>query len=120
MSGVFWRHKKLIDWSPPQSGEMKFNVDGASRGKPGPIGIGGVLRDHLSHFSWVFSESVGIRDSNKAKLLSIRRALNISVGLGGGKLVIERDSANAIKWSMTRSIFSQFWTYLSILNSNIQ
>lgn len=31
--------------------------------------------------------------------LSIRRALTLGVGLGGGRLVIESDYSNAIKWA---------------------
>lgn len=63
MGGLQRRYKKLVDWSPPQSGEMKFNVDGASRGKPGPAGIGGVPRDDQGTTSLVFFELVrkGIR-----------------------------------------------------------
>lgn len=39
--------KNRVEWSPPPNGYFKFNVDGASRGKPGPARIGGVLRDEL-------------------------------------------------------------------------
>ncbi|KAK3205589.1 hypothetical protein Dsin_019635 [Dipteronia sinensis] len=34
-----------MDWIPPTSDRLKFNVDGSARGKPGPTGVGGVLRD---------------------------------------------------------------------------
>jgi len=34
-------------WNPPDDQTLKWNVDGYSKGKPGPAGIGGVLRDHL-------------------------------------------------------------------------
>ena len=37
--------KKVFSWAPPIEGVLKFNVDGAARGKPGPSGIGGVLRN---------------------------------------------------------------------------
>lgn len=43
---------------------------------------------------------MGTKDSNEAKLVSIRRALVIGTGLRGGKLVVEGDSTNAIKWAM--------------------
>jgi hypothetical protein len=32
--------------SPPPLGVLKFNVDGATKGKSGPAGIGGVLHDN--------------------------------------------------------------------------
>jgi exonuclease III len=34
-------------WSPPPPGFLKLNFDGASRGNPGPAGLGAVLRNHL-------------------------------------------------------------------------
>lgn len=52
-------------------------MDGVSRGKPGPLGIGGVLRNHSGVTTLVFTESVGIRDSNEAELLSIKRVLTL-------------------------------------------
>lgn len=46
-------------------------MDGASRGKFGPAGIGGVLRDYLGYTSVVFSESVGCLESNEEELLAL-------------------------------------------------
>ncbi|EOY20372.1 Uncharacterized protein TCM_046248 [Theobroma cacao] len=40
------RTKKLVVWSKLEEGWLKFNMDGASRGNPGEIGIGGILKDH--------------------------------------------------------------------------
>lgn len=41
------RKVRYVDiWAPPGHDVMKFNVDGVARGKPGPTGIGGVLRSH--------------------------------------------------------------------------
>lgn len=91
------KRKPQVKWSPPPSGTQKFNVDGAPRGKPKPAGIRGVLRDHSASTSIVFSESVGIKDSNETKLFSIRRALSLELGVGGDKLVIKSNSSNAIK-----------------------
>ncbi|WRX10497.1 Ribonuclease H domain - like 7 [Theobroma cacao] len=36
-------------WTPPPYSTLKLNIDGAAKGKPGPAGIGGVLRDHQDH-----------------------------------------------------------------------
>ena len=33
---VVKKTKKAIFWSPPIRGVLKFNADGAARGKPGP------------------------------------------------------------------------------------
>eukprot|EP00268_Persea_americana_P062605 TRINITY_DN8040_c1_g2_i6.p1 TRINITY_DN8040_c1_g2~~TRINITY_DN8040_c1_g2_i6.p1 ORF type:complete len:254 (+),score=31.35 TRINITY_DN8040_c1_g2_i6:132-893(+) len=40
------KKKHLVTWSPPSPNVLKFNVDGAARGKPGPAGIGGILRNY--------------------------------------------------------------------------
>ena len=32
--------RRSVPWSPPPTGALKFNVDGVSRGKLGPAGIG--------------------------------------------------------------------------------
>ncbi|XVF26807.1 hypothetical protein REPUB_Repub14bG0050700 [Reevesia pubescens] len=37
--------RPLVLWLAPSLGSLKFNVDGSSLGKPGPAGIGGILRD---------------------------------------------------------------------------
>ncbi|XVE61157.1 hypothetical protein DITRI_Ditri06bG0017300 [Diplodiscus trichospermus] len=63
--------RRALSWTKPHVGTMKFNVDGSTMGKPGPAGIGGVLRDHLANAKIIFFKSVGIADSNLAELLAI-------------------------------------------------
>lgn len=41
---MLWNDSIVVSWSPP-FGDLKFNVDGAAKGKPGPAGVGGVLRN---------------------------------------------------------------------------
>ena len=47
---VCWDNIKCLRvltlWNPPDLYTLKWNVDGSSKGKLGPAGIGGVLRDH--------------------------------------------------------------------------
>lgn len=76
LSGVHRISRSSVPWEPPHQDVMKFNVDGVSRGKLGPVGIGGVLRNHSCLTLLVFIES-GMRDSNETKLFSIRRTLTI-------------------------------------------
>lgn len=44
---ALWKRKKedreAIIWNPPPKDILNWNVDWPSRGKPGPVGIGGVL-----------------------------------------------------------------------------
>ncbi|XVE50461.1 hypothetical protein DITRI_Ditri01bG0164000 [Diplodiscus trichospermus] len=85
--------------SPP--GVLKFNMDGSVLGKPGPAGIGGILRDHMGLEKIRFSKSVGIEESNMAKLLAIREAfilLASSQWAQTNALIVESDSRNAVNW----------------------
>ena len=69
------RIMKVEVWCPPARGLLKFNVDGAARGKPGPAGVGGVLRDHKGDVLLMFSKNVGIKESNETEVLAILEAL---------------------------------------------
>lgn len=35
--------RRIVSWSPPSLGVLKFNIDGAKWGKLGPAGIGEVI-----------------------------------------------------------------------------
>lgn len=89
MSGYTRKVRSLESWAPPEQTDMKLNVDGEARGKPGPARIGGELRNHDWTISIMFSELVGIRDSNEVEILNIRRALTIWKIHGQRKLVKE-------------------------------
>ena len=93
--------KNAALWKAPPLGSLKFNVDGSARGKPGPAGIGGVLRDCMAATKVVFSKAIGVADSNVAELLAIREALRIfaaSKWVSSHRIIIESDSSNAVKW----------------------
>lgn len=81
-------------------GYCKFNVDGATRGKSGPTGIGEVVHDDRSRLLLAFLESIWVMESNEAELREIRRALQICSRYGNCNLIIEGDSSNAISWAM--------------------
>lgn len=67
-------------------GVLKFNVDGVTRGKLGPSGIGGVLLNCRGEVIYIFSRNVGIKDSNEAEVLPILEALNVYSFLFKGRL----------------------------------
>ncbi|XVE88639.1 hypothetical protein DITRI_Ditri19aG0085700 [Diplodiscus trichospermus] len=94
--------KSSVSWVSPNVGELKFNVDGSTLGKPGLAGIEGILRDYLRMKKMAFSKPIGIADSNIAKLMAIREAFILFVSspnwCSTHKLIIERDSANVVKW----------------------
>ena len=47
---------------------IKMNFDGASKGNPGPIGLGGIFRDSKGKTRWVFVEWGGEMTNNEAEL----------------------------------------------------
>ncbi|KAK8303875.1 hypothetical protein V6Z12_D04G181300 [Gossypium hirsutum] len=58
-------------WHPPQSGFLKFNIDGAASGRDGLADIGGVLIKELGEVLISFSRAVGESYSITAELLAI-------------------------------------------------
>jgi len=90
-----------VMWSPPMTNRFKWNVDGSSSRKPGPSGIGGVLRNHHGILLGIFSLSVGILDSNVVELRTVIKAIELSASncfLHHKHIIIEFDSANVISW----------------------
>lgn len=60
--------RRTVSWYPPPHGVLKLNVDGATRGKPGPAGIGGVLRNSSGVVLFMFSKHVGVCNSNEVEV----------------------------------------------------
>ncbi|XVF66499.1 hypothetical protein PTKIN_Ptkin10aG0041000 [Pterospermum kingtungense] len=111
------RDRPRVSWIPPPIGYVKFNVDGASSGKPGPAGIGGVMRIHASEELARFSKSVGIEDSNVAELMAIREAFLTFIDspyVYNCALIVESDSKNAVTW--VNSPLSAPWRVLNFIN----
>ena len=54
-------------------------MDGSARGKPGPVGIGGILRNYNLTIKGIFSKAVRVVDSNVVELLAVREALKLYV-----------------------------------------
>lgn len=71
------KEKWVVSWSLPPSIVLKFNADGATRDKPGPVSIGGVLHNDKGKFFVMFSKGVGVKDSNKTEVLAILKTLRI-------------------------------------------
>ncbi|XVF39216.1 hypothetical protein PTKIN_Ptkin01aG0017700 [Pterospermum kingtungense] len=106
-----------VSWVCPPAGHVKFNVDGASIGKPGSAGIGGVLCNHAGEELARFSKSVGIVDSNIAELLAIREAFLVFIDspfVSDNVLIIESDSKTAVNW--VNSPLSAPWMVLNFIN----
>lgn len=74
--------------------QLKFNVNGAVRGKHNLVGIGGVLRNSAKEVCHTFSGLVGLKESNEAKLLTM--PCKYSSKRFGGNIIIKEESRNAI------------------------
>ncbi|KAI9181436.1 hypothetical protein LWI28_015010 [Acer negundo] len=95
--------KKVVRavWKPPPSGWLMFNVDGSSRGSPGPAGIGWVLRNSVGSSMCQFSIYVGTQDPISAELLAILKVCELcssNVGLSGINIQVVSGSFEAISW----------------------
>lgn len=73
------RWKDFFPWQPLPINTWKWNVDGSARGKTGPPGKGGVLRDSNGNILAKFAAFVGIRDSNEAEFLAMVFPLEIFI-----------------------------------------
>ncbi|KAK3195553.1 hypothetical protein Dsin_026863 [Dipteronia sinensis] len=92
---------EIADWNPPRNGHLKFNVDGSSKGKPEPSGIGGVLRDSNGKVLYLFSYYMGILDSNVAELMAIKRAVEMCYSnpeLQNNNITVVSDSKVGVSW----------------------
>ena len=59
------KKKGIVSWCSPPCGVLKFNVDGATKGKPGLAGTGGVLGNHKGQVLFMFSKGLA---NNKSKI----------------------------------------------------
>ncbi|KAK2657460.1 hypothetical protein Ddye_010512 [Dipteronia dyeriana] len=78
---------------------LKFNIDGSSRGKPRLAGIGGVLRDSKGKVFCLFSFSVRTADSNAAEIWAIQKAVELCLSnpyLSNRYISIVNDSKVAV------------------------
>lgn len=93
--------KRAVEWSRPENGVLKFNVDGAARGSPGLGGIGGVLRDWNGEVLGFFSKPVGVVYAYEAEVMAMRSALDFCSEFNLRHIWLESDSTLAIGWVLS-------------------
>ena len=71
-------------------------MDGIDQGKPGLVGVDGVLRNHKGEVLQMFSKNVRIKENNEAKVFEILEALYIFTFSFHNHLTVESNSSNAI------------------------
>ncbi|KAK3183009.1 hypothetical protein Dsin_030295 [Dipteronia sinensis] len=91
----------LETWTPPTLDVLKFNIDESAKGSLGPTRMGGVLRNSRGRVLCLFSEDLGILDSNSAEVRAIHRVAGICASnpyLIGREIVIVSDSKTTVSW----------------------
>jgi len=73
------------------SGDLLIQIDGASKGNPGPAGIGVVLVEGSGEVHEI-SEYVGMATNNVAEYLALLTALEEALIRGAERLTIQTDS----------------------------
>ncbi|KAK2653766.1 hypothetical protein Ddye_013622 [Dipteronia dyeriana] len=97
------RRKTVIRWCHPPEGAFMFNVDGSSRGNPGPSGIGGILRNHVGDTICMFSSFLGMGlSSSFAEIFVILKACELyekESCPAVNRIIIESDSKSVVSWT---------------------
>lgn len=65
------KERILVSLSPPPLGFLKFDINCAARGKPGLVGIGGVLHDGKAEVLFQFSKNADVEDPNEVEVMAI-------------------------------------------------
>jgi ribonuclease HI len=74
-----------------------LNVDGASRGNPGPAAIGVTLRHEDNQLIETISASIGVTTNNQAEYLALIAGLKKAISLGAREVMVKSDSELMVK-----------------------
>ncbi|PKI73897.1 hypothetical protein CRG98_005767 [Punica granatum] len=86
---------RVLHWirrSPPSSGWIKINTDGASSGNPGVAGVGGLIRDDNGHCILGFARNIGYAMGVVAELWGVLTGMEQAWHLGYRHVDLEMDS----------------------------
>jgi len=70
----------------------KLNIDGASKGNPGVVGFGGVLRNEEGRILLIFHNHLCKATNNMAELMAMEQGLEILIINCNSNVIIEADS----------------------------
>lgn len=90
-----------VSWQLPQMGVFKWKTDGASRGNPGHVGMGGVLHDEKGQKLCSFSSYIGVKGTNEAEFMAMVTTMEIKALDGrllNKELQFESDFTTAVSW----------------------
>jgi len=72
--------------------KLIINVDGASRGNPGPASIGVILKDENKQMVAEIAEKIGRTTNNQAEYRALLAGLKKALSLGAQEVVVNSDS----------------------------
>ncbi|XP_057869784.1 uncharacterized protein LOC131076562 [Cryptomeria japonica] len=107
--------RKTAIWSPPKPGWIKLNFDGASRGNPGPSGIGYVIRDHTGATLGEMAKPIPPNTNNIAEFKALQFGLRDCIDHGFNNILVEGDSEIAI--NVVKRKTTPNWRLQGILES---
>jgi ribonuclease HI len=74
-----------------------LNVDGASRGNPGPAAIGVTIKDEKNRLIASVSAKIGITTNNQAEYQALIMGLKKAISLGAQQVTVSSDSELMVK-----------------------
>ncbi len=74
-----------------------LNVDGASRGNPGPAAIGVTIKDENNLLIASISDKIGHTTNNQAEYKALIAGLQKAINLGAQQVVVNSDSELMVK-----------------------
>jgi ribonuclease HI len=74
-----------------------LNIDGASRGNPGPAAIGVTIKDENCRLIDQLSEKIGIKTNNQAEYRALIAGLQKAISLGVPEISVNSDSELLVK-----------------------
>lgn len=89
--GLYW-HEVLVGWNRPEGDWVKINVNEASKGNTGLVGVGGVIRDSSGMWAVGFALNISNVTSAPAEAWALFKSLQISWKRDFKKVVVEIDS----------------------------
>ncbi len=74
-----------------------LNVDGASRGNPGPAAVGVTIKDENNRLVASISETIGSTTNNQAEYKALISGLKKAISLGARNIMVNSDSELMVK-----------------------
>ena len=69
-----------------------LNLDGASRGNPGPAAIGVILKSEDNRVIGTISQRIGVTTNNRAEYRALIAGLKKAISLGAREVIVKSDS----------------------------